>query len=885
MDPQPPRLAQRLLQFVIRKELANEVLGDLDEQFYQVLRRRSPLRAKLDYWMQVANYLRPFAIRKLNHANPLQSYMITNYFAVARRNFVRHRLYSTIKVGSLAVGVAACLAIALYLRDELSRDRQFADANQIYRVVGAVNEDGEINRNVFMPAPAATAMTNDFPEIITAGRFNSSELFGAGTGEVRPADRLENGFDDGIAYVDPVLLHMLRLTFVQGNPDRALEEPRTVVLSRSKAEKYFPGGNALGKLIILNNDEKNPFTIDGVVEDFRNASQFPFEIMITTAGMEFWKGEQNDWGASNYPTYIKVESGTDIHALEKKITKGMLEKYIVPMLVRDGISQIDAQKMVANAWIELQPLTDVHLHSYNIRDGLQHGDIRIVWLFTSIAVFILLIAAVNFINLSTARSANRAKEVGMRKVSGSMRHQLILQFMTESVMYSLCAFVVGIALAAILMPYFNAIAGKDLSFPWLEWQAYAVFVVAAVLIGMLAGLYPAVYLSSFKPILVLKGKLTQGSRGSVLRSGLVVFQFAISVILLVGTITIYKQVVYILNKDLGFNKDQVVLIEGGGALGQQATPFREEVRQLSAVQQATLSEYLPVSSMKRNGNSFWHEGKVQTEKPVIAEIWKVDPFYLETLGISIREGRNFRADLASDSSGVIINEAMAHELGGGELLGQHLSNGRHIFTIVGVVKDFHFSSFRERIGPLCLALGNSPTILAVRMKSNDVKQSLSDLETVWHKFLPQQPFRYSFLDDRFAAMYDDVQRVSRIVGVFSGLAILVACLGLFGLSSFMIEQRIKEISIRLIHGASTASVFSLLTGNFMKLVLIAIVVAVPVSSYLMELWLRNFVYRVSLDWMTFAAAGVASALIALGTVSRQAWRAGNISPAQTLRSS
>lgn len=885
MDRRPPKLAQQFLLWFLRKDLTNEVQGDLEERFQAELRRRSLFRARLDYWLQVIHYLRPFAFRSIGQPKTIHTDMIASYFTIARRSFLRQHLYSLIKVGSLALGVAACIVISLFIADELNYDRQFAGASDIYRVVGVTNQSGEINKGTPFPAPMAAAIKSDFPEVLAAGRYNNSQLFGAGACEVRPANRLENGYDEGVAYVDPELVRMLKLTFLFGSAERALQSPRSVVLTRKKAEKYFPGQDPVGKLLVINDNDKEPYTIGGVVEDFQSTTQFAFEIMITTAGLEFWKGEQNDWGASNYMTYVKVDKNADISALEKKMTSGVLEKYVVPMLLRDGMSHADVQTLVANAWIELQPLTRVHLYSSGIHDGLEHGDIRLVWLFGSVAGFILLIAAVNFINLSTARSANRAKEVGIRKVSGSQRQQLLIQFMTESVLYSGSAFVVGIVVAGFSLPYFNDIAGKQLSLPWMEWQLYPVLMGLVILFGILAGAYPAVYLSSFQPIQVLKGKLTQGSRGSTLRSALVVFQFATSVILLVGTVTIYRQLTFILHKDVGFDKEQVVLLEGGGSLGRKATAFREQVTQLASVEQATLSGYLPVHGMKRNGNSFWHDGKEQAEKPVIAEIWRVDPFYIQTLGISVKEGRNFMADIASDSSAVVVNEAMARDLGGGDVIGMKISNSADHFTIIGVIRDFHFSSFRERIGPLCLRLGESPTVVAVRIKAGSPKQAVADLEATWHKFLPEQPFRYSFLDDRFGAMYQDVYRMTQMVTAFSVLAILVACLGLFGLSSFMIEQRNKEISIRMVHGASGTAVFRLLTGGFLRLVFAGILVAVPLSGYLMNRWLQNFVYRVEMDWMTFAVAGIASAGIALGTVSSQAWKAGKVSPVKNLRSS
>ncbi len=874
-------MAQRLLLAFLREDLGDEVLGDLEERFRQNA-AKSAFRAKLDYWIQVLNYFRPFAVGKQRNTQTVRFDMLRTYITIARRTFVRHKLYSFIKVGSLMVGVAACALIAVYLSQELGYDRQYPNAERIYRLVGAANQDGEVTRGTAFPAPMAAAMKNDFPEVLQAGRFNASELFGMGACEVRPADRMENGHDEGFAYVDAEFVRMLQLTFIYGTPENALKSTRSVVITRRKAEKYFPGIDPVGKLLVVNNDDKNPYTVGGVVEDFRN-THLAFDFLISMTEVELWKGEQNEWGASNYATYISVAEGTDISALAKKITHGVLEKYFLPMVLRDGMPYADAKKIMDNAWIELQPIPRIHLYSSNIRDGIVHGDIRLVWLFAGIGLFILILAAINFINLSTARSANRAKEVGMRKVSGSLRGHLLTQFLTESVVYSLLGFALGIAFAAALLQWFSELAGRSLSIPWGDWRVYPVVLAMGLLTGILAGVYPAFYLSSFQPIEVLKGHLVQGSRGAGLRSVLVVFQFATSVILIVGTLTINQQMTFILDTKVGFDKSQVMLIEGTGNLGQRIEAFRNEVSALPMVEQASVGDYLPVNGMKRNGNSFWHEGKVQQERPEIAQKWRVDPFYLATLGMTLKEGRNFDPSRASDSSSVLINETMVYEMGGGEMLGKRISNGAGIFTVIGVINDFHFETLRSKIEPLCLVLGQSPSVVAVRIRPGSASNAIEEVEKTWRSLAPQQPFRYSFLDDRFAAMYSDVQRTGRLVTSFSVLAILVACLGLFGLSAFLIEQRSKEIGIRLVLGASVPSVFRLLTGNFLKLVILGIVAATPAAWYLVDQWLKEFAYRVEPDVLTFLMAGFAAVSIAILTIGRQAWKAGKASAVSSLK--
>ena len=811
--------------------------------------------------------------------------MLKNYLTISWRSLLKNKMYSFIKIGGFAIGVAACLLIALFIKDELSYDKHYANHKQLYRVLGVITENGDPRKGVAFPAPMASAIKEDFPEVLNAGRYNNSELFGAGASEVRAADQEGNAYDDGFVYFDQSLIDMFDLKFVYGNPRKALSQPGAIVITKRKADKYFPNENPVGKALVVNNKADKPYTIGGVIEDFKPTSHLQFDFLIGMEGLEFWNGEQQSWGASNYATYFQLEEGVDAKSLEAKISKEVIEKYFMPGMIAGGQSEENVKKFFSEkqAHLELQPIEKIHLFSEGVSDNLIYGDIRFVWLFGGVALFILLIAAINFINLSTAKSANRAKEVGLRKVVGSLRGNIINQFLSESVMFSLISFVLGLAIAMVMMQYFSSISGKTISIPWGEWWFAPSLVGLSVLVGIIAGIYPSFYLSSFKPVQVLKGTLTQGAKSSPLRSSLVIFQFTISIILLIGTMVIQKQMNFILNKKIGFDKEQVLLIQGTGTLGAQVVSFANELREAPQVVEVSTGDYLPVRGSKRNGNGFWNEGRKNIDPTVSSQFWRVDQFYLSTLGIKLVEGRNFNRDLASDSSAIIINQKMAQELGG-NMLGKRIDNYAGLWTVIGIVEDFHYESLREDIRPLGLVLGLEASVLAVKLKVGDLRESIQSITNVWNKFAPHQPIRYSFLDDRYAAMYSDVQRMGKIFTSFSILAIVVACLGLFALSAFMVEQRSKEISVRLVLGASVNSVFQLLTWDFVRLVIISFVVATPLAWYLMTKWLEDYVYKTQLGWDIFAIAGSTAVLIALLTVSYQSLRAAWMKPITNLRS-
>jgi putative ABC transport system permease protein len=813
--------------------------------------------------------------------------MLKNYFKIAWRQLTKQKMYAAIKIGGFAFGIAACLLIALYIRNELSYDKSYPDAGRIYRVVQAYDYNGTIEKGTDWPAPMGPAMKKDFPQIELAGRLMDNSLMGAGTAEVRRADRQENAYEEGITYADQQMLDIFKLPMVYGERAHALTSPLTVVITKSKADKYFPGQNPVGKVIYFNNYKARPYTVTGVIQDFPQTSHFKYNFLLTLAGMEFWNGEQANWDDYNYPSYVLLRPGTNPAQFEKKLTQQLLKEYFVPQMRKDGTK--DPEKAASKSSIILQPVSDINLYSYDIEDGLSHGDIRFIWLFGAVAGFILIIACINFVNLSTAKSANRAKEVGLRKVVGSYRSGLINQFLTESLVYSFLSFALGLVLAYALLPYFNTLSGKSLIIPWAQWWLVPAVIISAFIIGIAAGLYPAFYLSGFKPVQVLKGSISAGSKSSVLRNTLVVFQFTTSIVLIISTFVIYNQMQYILNKKVGFDKDQVVVIQGANTLSDQNVKnFKNELAKLAAVKSVSISDYLPISGAKRNGNQFYNEGRGKLDATVGGQFWVVDDTYFKTLGMKLVEGRNFSYDIATDTgynnSSVIINQTMAKRLNLKNPIGKCISNGA-IFTVVGVVQDFNFESIHDQnpIGPLVLHLGISPSIVTVKVNATNMQSTLRSIIATWKSFAPDQPIRYTFLDESFANIYADVQRMGHIFTTFAILAILIACLGLFALSAFMAEQRSKEIGIRKVLGASVSGITTLLSFDFIKLVALAIVIASPIAWFAMNKWLQGFTDRILVQWWVFVLAGLGAVMIALVTVSFQSIKAALMNPVQSLK--
>ena len=876
LSPEPPRWADRFLEWYCRPELLEEIQGDAYELFDKRLVTNGHKAARRAFVWDVLRSFRLSTIRRITYK--FSPDMYKSNFKIAWRSLVKHKMYSAIKIGGFAIGIAACLLIALFIKDELSYDSNYPEANRIYRVVAETTEGEFAGQGVDFPAPFAKALKDEFPEFENVARINPNSLFTGGGNPIRQIDAAQNTYEEGFTFADQELLDILQIKMIYGDRKHALDEPNTIVISERKAQQYFPNENPVGKMLIANDNKDKPVKIGGVMANFPSTSHLQYDFLIAMKGVEFYNGEQSNWGASNYHTYVFLKPGVDIAKLEKKMFSVIVHKYLASQM-----SKTELELVERSSRLYLQPIRDIHLHSAEIHDGMRHGDIRFVWLFGAIAGFILLIACINFINLSTARSSNRAKEVGLRKTVGSSRGALIGQFLSESLLFSWFSFVLGVILAWALLPYFNQLSNKTLQFPWLAWWFLPMMVMACLFVGMLAGLYPAFYLSGFNPINVLKGKLSKGSSNANLRSALVVFQFTTSIVLIIGTLIVTRQMNFILHKKLGFDKEQVLLLNGTQTLGDNLPAFKNRLQQLPMVQSVAVSDYLPVAESKRNGNEFWEAGKDKEGNSSGTQIWQVDSGYIPTLGMKIVEGRNFSTAMKSDSQGVIINQALAKKLNLAPALGKRITNGGQSYQVIGVVEDFHFESLRENIGGMCLVLGNSSNVVSVKIKGQEMQKVLQQISAIWKNLAPTQPIRTTFLDDSYAKMYADVRRMGYIFSNFAILAIVVACLGLFALSTYLAEQRRKEIGIRKVLGASVGSVMGLLVRNFLVLILISLFIAVPTAWYLMQKWLEDFVYRYHIRGDVFLLAGFSVILIALLTISVQALRSALSNPLDSLR--
>tara|TARA_E500000318_G_scaffold111767_1_gene131643 strand:+ start:2483 stop:4900 length:2418 start_codon:yes stop_codon:yes gene_type:complete len=803
--------------------------------------------------------------------------MFENHLNIAWRTIKKDRLFTFIKIGGFAVGIAACLLIALFIRNELSYDQHYANKDQMYRVVFQGVLQGEVMKSTHFQLPFADALQSDFPEIVKAGKVNTIEIFGAGKRGFRINGERESTFEENFIIADQEAFDILEINLEQGDATTALTNPKSLVISKSKADKYFPNGNALQQTVFLDNDTSNPYTVTGVMQDVPKNSHLDFDFMLPV------EDNYGGWTNQNYFTYVLVNPNTNIQELEQKMSL-IVEKYIIPAQIKRGRSE-SFLDVLRTAEYKLQPVSDIYLKSdLKMQDGLKHGDIKFVWLFAAIAIFVLLLAIINFINLSTAKSANRAKEVGLRKTIGAFRNNLVNQFLTESVIFSIISFVLGIVLAWALLPTFNEIADKNMVLPWSNWWFAAVLLISALLVGVLAGLYPAFYLSAFRPASVLKGKLSIGSKSGKLRSGLVVFQFTTSVILIIGTLIIYRQMDFIVSKELGYDKEKVVVLEGTNVLAGKMESFKEQLSALSQVKSVTASNYLPVDGGSRNGNTFMVDGQDDGGRGIPAQIWKVDYDYIKTLGIQLQKGRSFSKEFAFDSiNSIVINTKMASELGLLDPIGKKLNNNSEVFTIIGVIEDFHFKSLKEDISALSLVIGKDIGSISLKLEKGNPADALASIEKVWNKNIPNQALNYTFLEQEFAQMHNDVRRMGKIFNSFALFAILVACLGLFALSAFMVEQRRKEISIRRVLGAPFKNIYQLLTIDFLKLILISICIAIPIGWYLMNRWLEDFAYRISIGWEIFLTAAFIALGIAVLTISYQSVGAALLKPTKGLR--
>ncbi|GAA4446928.1 ABC transporter permease [Nibrella saemangeumensis] len=810
--------------------------------------------------------------------------MLKNYLTIALRNLRKHKGFTFINVFGLAVGLACCLLITLYVVDELSFDRYNTKADRIYRVHTDILFGGDDMRFAVSADPVGPTLKKDYPQV-----ENYVRLHDRGTWLVKRSGQPNNLREDKIIFADSTLFDVFTLPFIAGDPKQALAEPNTVVISESAARRYFGHQNPIGQTLVF--DNKQLLKVTGVMEDMPENSHFRTDFFVTMLNDNYQWGQ---WLSNNHHTYIVLKPGVDPEAFGKNFAT-VIEKYVGPQALQYiGVSMKQFREAGNRYQMWLMPLTDIHLKSRQNIELAPNGDMQYIYIFGAVAIFILLIACINFMNLATARSANRAKEVGVRKVLGSERQQLIGQFMVESVLMAMLAMGLALVLVSLALPLFNTVAAKSLAVQSLLSPGFLSFIlVLPVVVGLLAGSYPAFFLSSFRPLLVLKGgafkSVNRGSKQVSLRSGLVVFQFAMSVILIIGTIVVYQQINYIQTTKLGFNREQVLTIHEAYSLDSQVDAFKNEVLRLPGVVSGTISGYLPVPS-DRSDSPMFPEGEIDQKKAVSMQQWAVDHDYVKTLGMQIAQGRDFSRDFGADSSGIILNETAVKIFGFKEPLGKRVvqfgdpsGKTQKVYTVIGVVKNFHFESLRRNVGALGLFLGKNTTSATFRLSTQDVAALIPQIETKWKQLAPGQPFNYSFLEDKFDAMYRAEQRIGTIALTFSVIAILVACLGLFGLAAFMAEQRTKEIGVRKVLGASVPSLVTMLSWDFLKLVFIAIIIATPIAWWAMNKWLEDFAYRIDVPWWVYIMAGVVAVLIAFVTVSFQSIKAALMNPVKSLR--
>ncbi len=806
--------------------------------------------------------------------------MIHSYLKTAIRNIFKHKIYSLINILGLAIGLAACILILLFVVNEFSFDRFHDNYKRIYRIAVDGRMSGDYFNVAVTPIPMGPAVVNDFPEIENAVRFQEVQ------GDIFISYDEKKFYENGLLFTDSTIFEVFTFDLVLGDKETLLDEPFSLVINESLAKKYFNNENPLGKVIRYNNTYN--FKITGVIKDIPENSHIKFELLASWESIKEMQGDdyREGWSSLSIHTYILINGQADIQELDDK-----LDLYIMGHFAENAGITVEEIKEYNIEFIPyLQPLKDIHLHSNLMAELSPNSDISNVYLFGAIALFIILIACINFMNLSTARSTKRAREVGIRKVHGAVRKELIRQFLGESILMSLIALFIAGALVELVMPVYNSLIGQPLEMGMFDsWILIISYIVFAIIIGIIAGSYPAFFLSSFRPIKVIKGDLTGGSKKSALRNTLVVFQFAISIFLLIGTGIIYGQLKYVKAKKLGFDKEQVLVIPlRSEALQEKYEVFKNEFRSIPGVISIAASSTIPGQGM--DGTAIFPEGQPETE-PWLIFYMSADYDYPETMGMKMKYGRDFSKDFITDSSALIINETLVNKLGWGEAaIGKKFTpgdpNNENKFHVIGVVEDFHFESLYDKIEPMVISLNQDRyTILNLKIDPANMYKTVSLIEDRWNNIDANFPFDYMFINQTFDDLYRSEERTGKLFIYFSVIAIFIACLGLFGLSSFTAEQRTKEIGIRKTMGASVGSVVLMLSRQYTRWVLVANILAWPVAFYFLSKWLENFAYRIEVlgKWWIFPLAAIISLFIAILTVLYQSIKAASSNPVNSLK--
>jgi len=805
--------------------------------------------------------------------------MLKNYLKITIRNFLKHKGYSFINVFGLAVGFACCLLIVLFVADELSYDRYHEKADRIFRagLFGFIG--GNEFNGLVTASPMARTLLNEYPEVEASTRLRNF-----GFPVFRYKDKVFS--EERVFWVDPGFFDVFTVHFIQGDPETALEKPTTIVLTRSMARKYFGDEDPMGKTI--NADQRRDYLVTGIIEDAPKNTHFHYDFLASLS--TYPDSRSPVWVSNNYHTYFALKEGTSPEAFEAKLDE-LVKKYVGPQI--EAAAGISLEQFYESGGIYryfIQPMKDIHLRSHLEFELEPNGDIAYVYIFSIIALGILIVACINFVNLATARSSTRAREVGVRKTLGSNRPQLIRQFLAETIMMSLLAVLLALMLVQLFLPVFNNLTGKQVSIPYMN-NYYTILLLLGLVVftGLLAGLYPAFFLASFDPAAVLKTETPGSLRKSRMRNVLVVFQFTVSIVLIVGTLIVQRQLNYIQNKNLGFEKEQIVVVKKTDDLSDRLKTFKQELLRNPSVLGATNTGNLFGRDF---GNSAFRLPEESGEDTHLLWTFFTDVDFVQTYRVGMAAGRFFEEGREADLQSVVINETAVRELGLEDPVGAQLvalGNTREQeqrAPIIGVVKDFHFESLHTQIRPLIIipyepqARGR---FVSVRIGMENIAETMGFIENTWKKFALNQAFEYEFLDDYFGRVYEAESRTGRIFFYFSILAIFIAGLGLFGLASFVTAQRTKEIGIRKVLGASGSRIVILLSAQFAKWVLLGNLFAWPLAYFLMRNWLQKFAYREGISVLPFLGAASIVLIFAMVTVSLQTFKAASANPAVSLK--
>jgi putative ABC transport system permease protein len=807
--------------------------------------------------------------------------MLKNYLKITLRNLTKYKFISFINLFGLTVGLTCCLLIFIFILHEVSYDKYQPNADRVYRVTRSFNnsETGAVSLNLSTVAPPfGPLLQNDFKEIESTTR-----LLQNGNIAIRYEHKMVN--ESNAYFADDKFFDFFKVDILKGNPKRSLNDPYSVMMTDETAKKYFGNENPMNKVITMNFGNYYSFKVTGIYKPFPSNTHFHPDLMISfnTLNDTALYGAENlrtNWSNNSFFTYIRLPEGYKPERLERQF----------PAFLNRHMDEGGTVKPSQWTALALQKLTDIHLRSHTDAEAEENGDINRVYIFSAIALFILLIACINYMNLSTARSTLRAKEIGIRKTVGAQRKEIMAQFLSESVMVSWIAMLRAFGFAKLLIPWLNQVSGQELSLnSIMKWYILLPVLVVPFVVGILSGIYPAIFMSSFQPVKVLKGFLKTGGANISFRKVLVTVQFAISIILIICTAIVFSQMKYMQNKALGFDREQIITLPYVTALNDKYDAFRNELLANSNIKNLGRSSRIPTGRLLDAMGSRMKRG--DTLAPIAADIKNVaaDQDFISTYGVKVLAGRGFSRDFGSDTSAFLINEAAVSVLGVKNIddaIGKDFGYGDRNGKIIGVINDFHFESLHQKITPLILLVPKNPNNfgrISIKVASANTSAALAHIEKTWKNFLPETPYQYTFLDDNFARLYKAEERQKTLFTTFACIAIFIACLGLFGLSAFAISQRIKEIGIRKILGANVSTIVALLSKDFLKLVILSAIIAFPIAWFAMNKWLQDFAYRIDMPWWIFIAAGLIAAIIALLTISIQAIKAAVANPVKSLR--